>query len=66
MITTGKVILFLIALYFVIKWAVKNGVAEAYTEITGEKTQADEEMEEIVEADKKKREEALAAIKSKA
>lgn len=25
----------LIALYFVIKWAVKNGIKEAYTDITG-------------------------------
>lgn len=65
MITTGKVILFLIALYFVIKWAVKNGMAEAYTEITGEKTKAEEEIEEMMEADKKKREDALASLKSK-
>lgn len=27
-----------IALYFVIKWAGKNGIKEAYTDITGKKS----------------------------
>ena len=31
----------LIALYFVIKWAVKNGIKEAYSAITGKKTDED-------------------------
>ena len=31
----------LIALYFVIKWAVKNGIKEASSAITGKKTDED-------------------------
>ena len=34
-ISGGIAIVILIALYFVIKWAVKNGVKEAYKDITG-------------------------------
>ena len=34
-VSGGTAIIVLIALYFVIKWAVKNGVKEAYTDITG-------------------------------
>ena len=30
----GTAIIILIALYFVIKWAVKNGIKEAYSAIT--------------------------------
>ena len=33
----GTAIIILIALYFVIKWAVKNGIKEAYSAITGKK-----------------------------
>lgn len=33
----------LIALYFVIKWAVKNGIKEAYEDITGKKPDSDTE-----------------------
>lgn len=33
-ISFGTAILVLIALYFVIKWAVKNGIEEAYEDIT--------------------------------
>lgn len=40
-ISTGTAIAILIALYFVIKWAVKNGIKEAYSAITGEKTDED-------------------------
>lgn len=36
-ISGGTALLILIALYFVIKWAVKNGVKEAWQDITGEK-----------------------------
>lgn len=35
----GTAIIILIALYFVIKWAVKNGIKEAYSVITGKKTE---------------------------
>ena len=41
--------LFLIALYFVIKWAVKNGVKEAYKDITGKKPVEDEKNEKELE-----------------
>ena len=40
-ISGGTAIVILIALYFVIKWAVKNGIKEAYSAITGEKTDED-------------------------
>ena len=33
----GFCIVALIALYFIVKWAVKNGIKEAYTDITGKK-----------------------------
>ena len=36
-ISGGTAIVILVALYFVIKWAVKNGVKEAYQDITGVK-----------------------------
>ena len=37
----GTAIIILIALYFVIKWAVKNGIKEAYSAINGKKTDED-------------------------
>ena len=40
-ISGGTAIVILIALYFVIKWAVKNGIKEAYSAITGKKTVED-------------------------
>ena len=40
-ISGGTAIVILIALYFVIKWAVKNGVKEAYKDITGKKSVED-------------------------
>ena len=40
-ISGGTAIVILIALYFVIKWAVKNGIKEAYSAITGKKTDKD-------------------------
>lgn len=42
-ISGGTAIIILIALYFIVKWAVKNGIKEAYEDITGQKT--DEEKE---------------------
>lgn len=33
-ISFGTALIILIALYFIIKWAVKNGIKEAYTDIT--------------------------------
>ena len=50
-ISGGTAIVILIALYFVIKWAVKNGIKEAYSAITGKKTDEDiqneKELKEI-------------------
>ena len=40
-ISGGTAIVILIALYSVIKWAVKNGIKEAYSAITGKKTDDD-------------------------
>ena len=40
-ISAGTAALILIALYFVIKWAVKNGIKEAYSAITGKKNDDD-------------------------
>lgn len=37
-ISSGTGIIVLIALYFVIKWAVRNGIKEAYEGITGKET----------------------------
>ena len=36
-ISGGTAIVILIVLYFVIKWAVKNGIKEAYSDIAGMK-----------------------------
>ena len=40
-ISGGTAIIILIALYFVTKWAVKNGIKEVYSAITGKKTDED-------------------------
>ena len=37
----GTAIIILTALYFVIKWAVKNGIKEAYSSMTVNKTEED-------------------------
>ena len=37
-ISGGTALLILIALYFVIKWAVKNGVKEAWRDMANEKS----------------------------
>ncbi len=44
-ISSGTAFIILIALYFVIKWAVKNGVKEAYKDITGEKPKDEKDLE---------------------
>ena len=55
-ISGGMAIIVLIALYFVVKWAVKNGITEAYEEITGKevKDDLDEILEKEAERDSKK------------
>lgn len=46
-ISGGTAIIVLIALYFIIKWAVKNGIKEAYEEISGKEVKDD--LDEILE-----------------
>ncbi len=46
-ISGGTAIVVLIALYFVIKWAVKNGITEAYEELSGKELRDD--LDEILE-----------------
>lgn len=46
-ISGGTAIIVLFALYFVIKWAVKNGITEAYENITGKEIKDD--LDEILE-----------------
>ena len=46
-ISGGTAIVILIALYFVIKCAVKNGIKEAYRDITGKVTAEDIVAEQI-------------------
>ena len=50
-ISFGTGVILLIMLYFVVKWAVKNGVKEAWTDIAGEKTAEEKEMEEYFDSD---------------
>ena len=47
-ISSGTGILILIVMYFVIKWAVRNGIEEAYSNITGKKTASEAEVEEMI------------------
>ncbi len=44
-ISGGTAIIVLIALYFIVKWAVKNGVKEAVEDITGKRAIKDVELE---------------------
>ncbi len=56
-ISGGTAIIVLIAFYFVIKWSVKNGIKEAYRDISGNKTKNDIEVEQMLpdlESDEKK------------
>ena len=50
-ISGGTAIIILIALYFIIKWGVKNGVREAYEEISKHKRK--DLLDEIQEQEKK-------------
>lgn len=40
-ISGGTAIIVLTALYFIIKWAVKNGIKQAFRDITGKETADD-------------------------
>lgn len=46
-ISFGTVLIILLALYFIVKWAVKNGIKEAYRDITGKITTENIEEEQI-------------------
>ncbi|WP_295154067.1 DUF6019 family protein [uncultured Ruminococcus sp.] len=46
-ISAGTAVIVLISLYFVIKWAVKKGITEAYRIITGRDTAEDAEIREL-------------------
>ena len=48
-ISAGTAIIILIALYFIVKWSVKNGIKEAYKDITGKKLTEDLELETLLE-----------------
>ena len=47
-ISAGTAIVVLVALYFVIKWAVRNGMAEAYKKIEEKRAQHDLKADETV------------------
>ena len=46
-ISGGTAIIILITLYFVVKWAVKNGIKEEYKDITGKELHEEIELENI-------------------
>ena len=46
-ISFGPALIILLALYFIVKWAVRNGIKEAYRDITGKVTTEDIEGEQI-------------------
>ena len=46
-ISFGPALIVLLALYFIVKWAVRNGIKEAYRDITGKVTTEDVEGEQI-------------------
>lgn len=58
-ISGGTAIMVLIALYFIVKWAVKNGVKEAYEEISGKKVKDD--LDEVLEKEAAEKENHLTA-----
>lgn len=47
-ISSGTAIIILIALYFIIKWAVRNGIEEAYTTITGNETEEQKKIKRTI------------------
>ena len=46
-ISFGPALIVLPALYFIVKWAVRNGIKEAYRDITGKVTTEDIEEEQV-------------------
>ena len=53
-ISTSTAIIILTALYFIIKWAVKNGIKEAYHDITGKETFEEKELHKMMNYSKDK------------
>lgn len=51
-ISAGTAVVVLIALYFVIKWAVKNGIMEAYKKIEEKKTQDDSKADPTIQKER--------------
>ena len=49
-ISAGTAIIILVALYFIIKYAVKNGITEAYEKITGKEIK--DYLDEILEKER--------------
>lgn len=47
-IIAGMIFVGILMLYFIIKWAVKNGIKEAYEDITGKETYEDLKNKEIL------------------
>ncbi len=47
-ISAGTAMIILLALYFIVKWAVKNGIKEAYEAITGKETYEDKKIKEMM------------------
>lgn len=47
-ISGGTAIVVLVVGYFVVKWAVKNGVKEAYKDITGKETFSEREFSRLM------------------
>lgn len=46
-ISFDPALIVLLALYFIVKWAVRNGIKEAYRDITGKVSTEDVEEEQI-------------------
>ncbi|MBR6879600.1 MAG: hypothetical protein IKN14_00765 [Clostridiales bacterium] len=55
----GSWILVAAGAYFIIKWAVKEGICEAYEAITGKETEETRYVRELMEKDSEKRQKAL-------
>ena len=47
-ISAGTAVIILLVLYFIIKWAVKNGIKEAYKDITGKETFEEKELDKMM------------------
>ncbi|ENZ01359.1 hypothetical protein HMPREF1092_02068 [Clostridium thermobutyricum] len=43
----GNSLIILVILYFVIRWAIKDGIKEAYKDITGKKPKDEQDFEDI-------------------